>query len=45
MRLLPNVYQLTGNMYGSHQNVFAIEAESFLILVDTGFLERTVSSY
>ncbi len=36
MRLLPDVYQLCGNMYGSHQNVFAVDTEEGLILVDTG---------
>ncbi|MBQ9037156.1 MAG: MBL fold metallo-hydrolase [Erysipelotrichaceae bacterium] len=40
MRLLPNVYQVAGNMYGSYQNIFVIEAESFLILVDTGFGQK-----
>lgn len=40
MRLTPHVYQLCGRSYGSHQNVFAIDAEHSLILIDTGLGEK-----
>ncbi len=43
MRLLPNVYQLCGNMYSSHQNVFAIDTGTYLILVDTGLGEKDLT--
>lgn len=40
MKLLPHLYQVCGNMYASHQNVYVIEAENSLILIDTGLGEK-----
>lgn len=40
MRLLKNVYQLSGCMYGSHQNVYGIDTEEGVVLIDAG-LNRT----
>lgn len=36
MRLTPHIYLLCGQMYGSHQNVYAIETDNSIILVDSG---------
>ncbi len=40
MRLMPHVYQLCGNMYGSTDNVYGIDAGNALILIDTGLGKR-----
>ena len=40
MRLTPHVYQLCGNMYGSTDNIYAIDAGDSLVLVDTGLGKR-----
>ena len=42
MMLLPNVYLLSGNSYGRHQNVYALDIpeENRLILFDTGLDEN-----
>lgn len=36
MRLMRNVYQISGGMYGSHQNVYVVDAGQELILIDSG---------
>lgn len=36
MRLLENIYQFTGCMYGSHQNVYGIDTTEGVVLIDTG---------
>ncbi len=36
MRLMRNVYQVLGGMYGSHQNVYVVDAGHELILIDSG---------
>lgn len=36
MRIKKNVYQLLGNLYGSHQNVYAVDCGNSIVIVDTG---------
>lgn len=36
MRLSKNVYLLSGDLYGSHQNVYAIDCGKSVIVIDTG---------
>lgn len=40
MRLSTHVYLVCGSMYGSHQNVYAIDTGQSLILIDTGLNEK-----
>jgi glyoxylase-like metal-dependent hydrolase (beta-lactamase superfamily II) len=42
MQLTKSIYQLLGEMYGSHQNVYAIHKNDFLIIVDTGKDENDI---
>lgn len=50
MRLFPHVYLLTGPVYGTHQNVYAVRGAEGLVLVDSGkglpdlaILDRTLA--
>lgn len=36
MRLLKNIYQVAGCMYGVHQNVYAVDAGTEVVLIDSG---------
>ncbi len=36
MRLSRHLYQVCGRMYGSHQNVYVLEGEDGLVMIDTG---------
>lgn len=36
MRLSKNIYQVSGCMYGVHQNVYAVDAGTEIVLIDSG---------
>ena len=40
MRLLQNVYLVSGPMYGSHQNVYAVRCGGSIVLIDSGLDRR-----
>ena len=41
MRLLKNLYQVAGCMYGVHENVYAVQTEEGIVLIDTGLNTKT----
>ncbi len=43
MKLTPHVYLISGPMYGSHQNVYAVETDQTVILIDTGLSKKDFS--
>lgn len=42
MRLLKNLYQVAGCMYGVHENVYAVRTRDGIVLIDSGFDGRTL---
>ncbi len=40
MRLLRNLYQLAGCMYGVHENVYAVQTQEGIVLIDSGLDEQ-----
>lgn len=40
MRLLHNVYLVSGPMYGSHQNVYAVRCGRSIVLIDSGMEQK-----
>ena len=41
MRLLKDLYQVAGCMYGVHENIYAIRTEEGIVLIDTGLHRET----
>lgn len=40
MRLLKNIYLVSGSMYGSHQNVYAVRCDDSIVLIDCGMGQK-----
>ena len=44
MRITEHVYQVSGIIYGMNSNVYAIDTESGVILIDAGYADKQYGS-
>lgn len=42
MRLIENVYQTSGVIYGTNSSTYCIDTSKGLVLIDAGFSEKTI---